>query len=124
MFIETPRLARFATMSRLVLGPHQRKFMDLVRKHEGQKAPKPGTITSTGKLRKHIGDDLVGKGLLDSKVVIKKDGTGGVVYLMTALGKKALKVATTSKAPPSGYRKVQRRGRPRLRVVGGSRRAA
>lgn len=110
LFIETPRLARFRTMEEVVLGPFQKKALDLLHKHKGRKpvAPKAGTFTSTGKMRKHILDDLVGKQYAVSKFNRK---LGGMVYLITSEGERVRRIANIAKAPASGYRKV-RPGRP------------
>jgi hypothetical protein len=122
VLIETPRQNRFKTMEDAIIGPVEKMALDMLHKFKGGRKPVVPTgkfeITSTGKLRKHVLDNLVSKQMAESRY---DNRLGGNVYSITRKGEEARLKADISKLPPSGYRKVLR-GRPALKVVG--RRAA
>jgi hypothetical protein len=121
VLIETPRLNRFKTMEDAIIGPVEKEVLDCLFKLKYGKPVKPKgkyEITSTGKHRKHVYDNLVSKRYAECTY---DRHLGGNVYSITPRGEQARLKAEVSEAPPSGYRKV-RRGRPPAN--GNARRAA
>lgn len=101
MFIKIMKLTKAPT----ILGYAQLAALKLVASTPVMGEPEAGAIESRGVIRKHTINDLTMSGLLKAKVEPQK---GGIVYLLTARGRKAMAEAEVAKKPPKGYRKVAR----------------
>lgn len=92
------------------IGYAQRRFLKLLTRLGPNEEPDPKVFSARGVMRDRVANDCVGSHL----ATIEQLEDGGNKYMITPLGRKALKSNKTNKAPPKGYRKVPRRTAERI----------
>lgn len=121
--VERNIMKRFE-VGELVVGPYQMRMLALL-DSVGRSAPPPkGALTSTGKLRKHLLDDMISKQLVAIDVL----QPGLANYFITRLGRMVLKEGSATKAPKRSKLLAKQRtrvnGKARNKKNGRAKRAA
>lgn len=88
----------------LVAGPYQMLMLKLLRSVKRRDPPPKGALTSTGKLRKHLLDDMVSKKLVEIEV----PQPGVSYYVITKIGRSMLEEGSATKAPKRAAKLIAR----------------